>query len=472
MNDAVKKIRDAYLEWVKEQPIEGTRFYEKAPDRFRFESDFAMGELNFYDLEMYVTELRITDFKTDDTAFFLHFELNDLDYAKELFREFLDGYEAIRSSRDIRVLLSCTSALTTSYMAKKLNETAALLRQDFHFDATALISLGEKIYDYDMVLLAPQTAQKLDELREAYPAMPILNIPAGLFATYDAPAVLETVRTQWKNHLSALRGDHEQKSLDNIKSGASILTLALLPQGKYKFAIQYRYYKSGEVVFDETVIKQHLDLVNDICDILDTAVYRYGKYDIIGIAVGGIISNGKIDLIDRIDKDFNFQSYLEEKYHVPVLIKNNTNTAAYGYFARHQNLRNIAFLSQPFGYRFGGVGLVFDGVPYEGSHHIAGEVKFTVLHEYGEYDNANFSLLPGETLATVEMYARSIIALNDPDILLIRCKLLPDTDILKMRLISYIPEEYLPILRKISDEDSTEYMLLGIMLMCIETLST
>ncbi|MBQ7678081.1 MAG: ROK family protein [Lachnospiraceae bacterium] len=218
----------------------------------------------------------------------------------------------------------------------------------------------------------------------------------------------------------------------------------------------------------ETVIKAHLDLVNDICDILDTAVYRHGKYDCIGISIGGIVRGGCIDLINHIDKSFNLEKYLRKKYHVPVLIRNNTNTAAYGFYASHPEYKNIAFLSMPFGYRFGGVGLVLGGVPYEGTHRIAGEVKFTLLHKYTEEDNANYILLPGETLVTAEKYARSIIALNDPDIILIRCKLLPDTEILKMRLISYIPEEYLPKMKKISDEESADYMLLGMMMICVE----
>lgn len=472
MDNKTLSLRNTFLQWVQAHPIPNTYFYEKESDRFRFESDYAMGELNFYDLEMYVVEFRITDFKKDDTAFFLHFELNDLDYAKELYSEFCAGYETIRTQRDIRVLLSCTSAITTSYMAKKLNETAALLHQDYHFDAVSMNNLDEKVYDHDMLLLAPQTAQKIEELQSTYPEMPIMNIPPGLFATYDAPAVLETVRDEWKRHTDPTARKAKPRTLDDIHNDSNILTFVLLPQGKDKFAIEYRFYKKGEIVFEETVIKQNLELVNDLCDILNTIVYRYGRYDIIGITLSDIIRNGCLDLPGRIDRDFNLQKYLEEKYKVPVLIINNTTTAAYGYHAKHSDYQNIAFLSQPFGYRFGGVGLVLNGQPYEGSHHIAGEVKFTLLNEYryDEADHKNFSLLPGETLGILEGYARAIISMTDPDIILIRCKLLPDTDILKMRLLSYIPEEYLPKLRKISDEDSTEYMQLGMMLSCIDAL--
>ena len=99
-------------------------------------------------------------------------------------------------------------------------------------------------------------------------------------------------------------------------------------------------------------------------------------------------------------RKFRVAKYLRKKYHVPVLIRNNTNTAAYGFYASHPEYK--------------------------------------------------------------------IIALNDPDIILIRCKLLPDTEILKMRLISYIPEKYLPKMKKISDEESADYMLLGMLMICVE----
>ena len=71
MDANTKKLRDNYLDWALSHSSDGVRIYEKKPDRFRFESDFAIGELNFYDLEKYVAELQITDRKTDETAFFL-----------------------------------------------------------------------------------------------------------------------------------------------------------------------------------------------------------------------------------------------------------------------------------------------------------------------------------------------------------------------------------------------------------------
>lgn len=471
MNAQTKIIRQQYIEWVYQAVPEDIRIFEFAPDRFHFESDYAHGELNFYDLEMYVVELRITAGKTDETAFFLHFELNDLEYAKELFGEFLDTFDILRSKRNVRVLLSCTSAITTSFLAGKLNEASKLLSMDYHFDATPFPTIHEKAYDYDMILLAPQVAQEADALALALENTPVIKIKPRLFATYDAPAILETVREVWQQHLSAKHPDNSTKSVGDIHNNANILTLTTIPYGRGAYAVKYRFFRSGQIVFDETMVKNHFNLKNDLCDILDTAMYRFDKYDIIGISIGGIPHDGCLDLPNEIEDDFNLEKFLEERYKVPVIIKNNTNTAAYGYYARHRDkYRNVAFLSQPFGYRFGGVGYVIDGKPYEGSHGIAGEVKFTLMHRFKEDAENNFSLLPGETIVTLEKYVRSIIALNDPEIILIRSQILPDIDVLKMRLLSYIPEQYIPILHKVSDEDSAEYMLLGMMLFCVHSL--
>ena len=47
MDANTKKLRDNYLDWALSHSSDGVRIYEKKPDRFRFESDFAIGELNF-----------------------------------------------------------------------------------------------------------------------------------------------------------------------------------------------------------------------------------------------------------------------------------------------------------------------------------------------------------------------------------------------------------------------------------------
>lgn len=467
MDANTKKLRDIYLDWALSHSSDGVRVYEKKPDRFRFESDFAIGELNFYDLEKYVAELQITDRKTDETAFFLHFELNSLDYAKELFSEFWDTYEMMRDQKKVRVLLSCTSAITTSYMADKLNMAAELLSLDFTFSAVSYMNIYEKSDENDMVLLAPQIVSEAARLSEALPGLPVLCIPPRLFATYDAPAVLEFVRDNWKDHLTRDRQAIQKKSVADIDNDLTILTIALLPQGKHKFRIYYRYYKKGVPEVEEIVVKSHLKLVKDLCDILDTASCRHKKYDRIGISIGGVPKNGRLELPCRIDPDFDLEGFLTERYHVPVLIKNNVNTAALGFFARHSHYQNLAFLSVPPGYRHGGVGSIVNGVLSEGSHNIAGEVKYLQLHRYKEGSVSNFALLPDETLDVVEEYVRSIISINDPEIIVIRSAQITDMSVLDERLRRYIPADCMPKLRKAGDDDTLEYMLLGIMMLCI-----
>lgn len=67
----------------------------------------------------------------------------------------------------------------------------------------------------------------------------------------------------------------------------------------------------------------------------------------------------------------------------------------------------------------------------------------------------------------VEQYARNIIAVNDPEILVIRSAQITDMHVLYERLRRDIPADYMPKLRKANDDDTLEYMLLGIMMMCI-----
>lgn len=80
-----------YQSWILSQTIDHATMSE-SDGHIRIQSDNAFCEVNFYDIEMPVTELRITRTDTGETTFFLHFELKNLTYAKSLFRDMLDSF--------------------------------------------------------------------------------------------------------------------------------------------------------------------------------------------------------------------------------------------------------------------------------------------------------------------------------------------------------------------------------------------
>ena len=102
-----------YRKWIKEN--EGDIDFRERSDGFDFETDFASGLINFVEYRgIIIVEMRIRDKIADEDKFYLHFELNDLEYAKILFNQMKTSIEDLRDHRDHRILLACTGGLTTS----------------------------------------------------------------------------------------------------------------------------------------------------------------------------------------------------------------------------------------------------------------------------------------------------------------------------------------------------------------------
>ena len=64
-----------------------------------------------------------------------------------------------------KILLSCSGGLTTSYFAYSMQEIFKRQGLDIVVDAVGYMEIDKVIDDYDMVLLAPQVAYLLPQLK-------------------------------------------------------------------------------------------------------------------------------------------------------------------------------------------------------------------------------------------------------------------------------------------------------------------
>ncbi|MBR1629473.1 MAG: ROK family protein [Lachnospiraceae bacterium] len=461
---------DEYRDWIRVQNYTLGTLSEK-DGNFRVDSDFALAEINFYELEMTIVELRITRKKDDETVFFLHFELRDMEYAKELFVEMGETYAELSKKQSVQVLLSCTSALTTGLVADKLNQAASLLSADFHFDAVPFPELYEKAPDYDLLLLAPQIAYEGAKIRKIMKDMTVLDIPPRLFATYDAPAILELVRQKFAERDNATRGQIEKKTVSVSDNTFRILSIAVLGYGKDLYRVLYRCYDNGKPDFEERVMRRGKgkNLHRILRDIIETSQGMHKCFDAIGITMPGEVRNGHV-AINHMDPELDLVADFEKRYGVPIILKNNTQAGILGFHARHSHYKSAALLSQGVAARFGGCGAIVNNQLLEGAHNVAGEIKYILRRFYGLTISETHGVTPAETLETLDLFSRCIISLLDPEILLVRSKLLTDIEDLHKALLRTIPAANLPKLRKIDDNDALEYMLLGIMTLCVERL--
>ena len=125
-----------YKNWILSHKIEGGKI-QLSGENILIETKFARGEVNFYQLEVTIVEMSVINISDDENKFYLHFELKDLTHAEELFGEMLETLESLKSQQKLKILLFCTSGLTTNFFKDKLNEAAQLLSLNYEFNAVS-----------------------------------------------------------------------------------------------------------------------------------------------------------------------------------------------------------------------------------------------------------------------------------------------------------------------------------------------
>lgn len=413
-----------------------------------------------------IIELSVTNTTNQNIEFYLHFQMKTMKHATELFNEMMNNILQLVEKPKIKILLSCSGGLTTSYFASKLNEAAQIL--DYHYEVKAigytdLFNIGN---EYDVILLAPQISFMHAKVQEILKEKIVLKIPPQVFAKYDVVKTLQLVR----NGLENKKASHNRRPETTLKPlqiiqhrNTKILVLSLF-RNSLRIHIAYHLYdENNKIIINNEIIKSKISM-EDIYDVIDTIILQYPHIQVIGISTPGIINDGFVASTSIIGlNDLNMYQLLKERYHQQIVIDNDVNTAAVGYYASQQQFSSLIFLFQPNNH-FGGAGIIVNGQLIKGHAHIAGEVQYLPLN----YSN-HPQVLAKTPEGALELVSKTIVALSSvigPEAIILSCTLIPDVDELKKTIAQYIPESYLPQIIKI--ENIQEYILLGQLILCLQ----
>lgn len=149
-------------------------------------------------------ELSIEDKKTGETLFYLHFEARDAKTTHENIQAFFAFFcdrrpekerldiTAVKNRQPIKLLVSCTSGLTSSYFAYTMKNALDKVGVEAVIDAVSFTEIDKVQSGYDYILLAPQIAYKLPEYKKKY-GNRVMKVDSRDFASYNVNRVMNRI---------------------------------------------------------------------------------------------------------------------------------------------------------------------------------------------------------------------------------------------------------------------------------------
>ncbi len=491
---AMNQTSQVFRAWIMEQRPRGVAPVAKriaGADSIVIDAGTAIAQVNFWPFEddLEIAEYQITRTSDNEAIFFLHVLLDDLSRAKELFVEMTEAFEDEANHTTTRVLLCCTSALTTTLFAHKMQEVAQALSLDYDISALSVDQALNEGGKFDAVLLAPQASHMRKAMTEAHPQALVFEIPGKIFGSYDASGAVRLLMHALRDIQTPAHTHETTRVARDLSNDRRILIITLFILSKYS-RLGYRLYDHGTVTSEGAVRKPKLDY-RDIEDLLETMGGRgvsVKDLDIIGIAVPGVAYHGSITMPGIIDGPYDLGSHIQQRFTIRTSVDNNCNAAAVGCYVGQDKYESVMFYRHEFGHIAGGLGTVIDGTLLKGRHNLAGEPKYyeslfaydgryeeMLLSDEGMFQIARNVALTGIALIAPEAFYFAVDTVDDMDEL--RRSLTSDISERDDRCILAgpnsgplrgLPEELVPELFVV--DDYVERVYLGEMALCLQKL--
>lgn len=469
-------IGEVFRAYVLGEKVDGCTIEKKDDDHIVFTTSAAVGTVTFYALEDMpeIAELRIVDVENpDEPTFFLHFELEDEKRAKELFAQMIEALAQQDTYETKKVLLCCTAGMTTFMFAAKLAEVAKALNLDYSFEAIPLEQAQAEGGRWDVVLLAPQVGYRRKEVTKSFPGAVVVEVPAKVFATFDAVGALRMVMHLLSDHTVFPQPDTENlRFMRHLENDKRIMCITCIKRPRSTW-MGWRIYDRGNIVGNGKAIKVKHD-VRDIEDLIATLPaqgFRVDDLDAIGIAVPGVVMRGRVKFHGHDEDDtYDLGHVIAERYHTKVFVENNARAAAVGCYVSQTEYDSLVLHTQQTGYAVGGQGIIVDGHASKGRKSFAGELGPLASSIFGLERDYEAAWTPEGMRNIVARTLAADISLVSPDAIFVAVDLIDDMDALREEILHYFPglEAYVPDLIRVTDY--RERIAFGTLALCLQQL--
>lgn len=461
-------LAEQFRNWILARHTSDYVFRLDGRDKICLDTDYAIGQVVFNLMDQCdVIELSITSQRDQEIVFYLHFELNDLAHAEELFEEMERALLRQKNRQRIRVLLCCSSGITTSYFVEKMRSASDLLSLDMDFTAVSYNNLFVKGFNADVILLAPQISYLYEKATAILKGKTIIEIPASVFAAYDVSRLLTLIQKTREEEKKREQEHMRPIELVEFTNTPDMIIVSIIVEYN-QIRMIYRIYERGTPVHQDAVLKEVYQL-RDLEDMLDVVIARWPQVEMVCVNTPGVVTDGHLTFHSANIENVDVQTIFTNRYHRRFIFTNDANIMAMGFYALQKDTRNISFYFHPHAARTAGVGNIMNGQLIEGRNSLSGEMQY--IHKITAYskDPEILACTPEGSMEIVTKYLVTVIATMDPDMIGIYCDMVPDMEELKKSLAQYVQEAFIPDLVKV--DNIIEIMFIGAMMMCVETIA-
>jgi len=226
----------------------------------------------------------------------------------------------------------------------------------------------------------------------------------------------------------------------------------------------------GEVVYEHYEEPTEIN-ISKLDEIVKSITTEYSNIKSIAVGVPGVVIDGKVGICDfELLSNVDVRKYLSQKYKIQVVVINDVNCTALGYyfsggFSREESLAYIYYPvdGEP------GAGIIIDGKVINGVSNFAGEVSYLPHYLFkDEIKNIGFDLAP---FAQGVLY--TIISINsvlNPKTIILSGFQLSDEIVYILRKIikDHLPKSHTPSI--LFQEDIHENYMIGLTKKALELL--
>ena len=342
MDDFLREIQTSlFREWINNQKRDYYHLHqsETDPDAIIIENEYCYSYVTFN--PQCIIELCVMNKRTDEMAFYLHFQFKTLKHAISLFEEMDQCIKKMIDQPICRLLLCCSGGMTTAFFADKIKNGIKVLNLNMEVAATSYQKIYNVAQNYDVILLAPQVSHVKLQVEKVFKNKLVLKIPTQIFASYNVGALITFIEESLKHKENKYNGYVEPlASMMEIKTNKNVLAVSINANGENSH-ISYRLYNSHQdIVLDSNIIKSNIKL-QDVLDALDTVVLQNEMIDVISIALPGVMVEGNVYSGIIEGGNHQLKERLEKRYEKEIYLINDVNAAVVGYYASQNEYMTV-----------------------------------------------------------------------------------------------------------------------------------